>query len=297
MNRDEPREGIPHMKKTDDDGKGAYVRRVTQETQRYTEDLMAENHRLRLSVAASESDRQRTQESLRSAEDVLLQNQALRDRVAALQQETQALEARVLDACGALDRRRREQEELQASVRRAQAESDRFAEQYRNLETQNMNLANLYVASYRLHGTVDRDEVLATIQEIVTNLVGSEEIGVFEMDAGGSTLSLVASTGIDADRYKRIRVGAGRIGRCAETAETYVADGEGDDSGEADLTACVPLALAGRVCGAIALFRLLPQKSGIEALDRELFDLLATHAATALYCATAYARAHVTATS
>jgi hypothetical protein len=44
------------------------------------------------------------------------------------------------------------------------------------------------------------------------------------------------------------------------------------------------------VSGAIALFRLLPQKSGIEAVDRELFELLATHAATALHCARLHAR-------
>ena len=42
--------------------------------------------------------------------------------------------------------------------------------------------------------------------------------------------------------------------------------------------------LEDRVTGAIALFRLLPQKTALEAVDRELFDLLATHAAMALYC-------------
>ena len=34
----------------------------------------------------------------------------------------------------------------------------------------------------------------------------------------------------------------------------------------------------------MAIFRLLPQKTGLVALDHELFDLLATHAARALYC-------------
>ena len=35
--------------------------------------------------------------------------------------------------------------------------------------------------------------------------------------------------------------------------------------------------------GAIAVFRLLGQKSGLEEIDLQLFDLLASHAATALY--------------
>jgi hypothetical protein len=44
------------------------------------------------------------------------------------------------------------------------------------------------------------------------------------------------------------------------------------------------------VTGAIAIYRLLPQKSGFEEVDRELFELLATHAATALYCTSLHAR-------
>jgi hypothetical protein len=50
------------------------------------------------------------------------------------------------------------------------------------------------------------------------------------------------------------------------------------------------LTLDGRVTGAIAIFKLLPQKAGIEDLDREIFELLATHAATALYCTGLHAK-------
>jgi hypothetical protein len=290
MKNDDEQAGAP-LRRGETDG-GAYVRRVTEDTRRYAEELMAENHRLRLALAACETDAQRADDARRASESVLLQNQSLRERVATLEQERVTLQERVLDACTALERHRREQEHLQTSMRRVQAESERFAEQYRDLEAQNANLANLYVASYRLHGTLDRQEVLSTIQEIVTNLVGSEEIGVFELDEGGSSLRLVASTGIDPEPYRVIPMGSGRIGRCAQTGETYVSadDSATEAVGEADLTACVPLRLHDRVSGAIALFRLLPQKSGIEALDRELFDLLATHAATALYSAAAYAR-------
>jgi hypothetical protein len=52
----------------------------------------------------------------------------------------------------------------------------------------------------------------------------------------------------------------------------------------------VPLKLEGKVMGVIAIFRLLPQKGGIEDLDRELFDLLATQAAFALYCTGLHAK-------
>jgi hypothetical protein len=38
------------------------------------------------------------------------------------------------------------------------------------------------------------------------------------------------------------------------------------------------------VTGAVALFRLLPQKLELLELDRELFRLLESHLALALYC-------------
>jgi hypothetical protein len=152
---------------------------------------------------------------------------------------------------------------------------------------QNSNLANLYVASYRLHGTLDRPEVLAIIQEIIVNLVGSEELGIFELNSNGSTLSLLASVGIDPAPYQTIPLGSGLIGRSAFTGEMYLAGQTRDTAAsreEANLTACVPLKLNDKVTGAIAVFRLLQQKAGLETLDHELFDLLASHAAMALYC-------------
>ena len=225
-----------------EDGPAAYVRRVAHDTVKYTEDLMAENHRLRLELATLAT----------------------------------------------------EHADLVSNLQRAQADSERYAAQYRDLESQNTSLANLYVASYRLHGTLDRGEVLGTIQEIVTNLVGCEEIAIFEVNEAGTSLALAASTGIDPETYASVALGEGVIGRCARTGETFVAGDEGEapppGEGDAALSACVALRLDGRVSGAIALFRLLPQKSGIEAVDRELFDLLATHAATALHCASLHAR-------
>ncbi|HEV2721355.1 MAG TPA: diguanylate phosphodiesterase, partial [Thermoanaerobaculia bacterium] len=53
---------------------------------------------------------------------------------------------------------------------------------------------------------------------------------------------------------------------------------------EEQLTACIPLKLDDRVVGVIGIFRLLQQKQGLEPLDFELFDLLSSHAASALFC-------------
>jgi alanyl-tRNA synthetase len=242
---------------------GSYVERVREDTQRYAAELLKENERLRLTVVALQQESSELRDEAQRAKDELAQISA---------RETKLREA--------LDR--------------VEEENRRFSSRYVEVEQENSNLANLYVASYRLHGTVDREEVLAVIQEIAANLIGSEEMAVFEMSPDAAALQLVASFGVDPAPYHRVALSQGLIGRAAASGETYVAGEQPLAEGvacERDLTACIPLKLGGRVTGAIALFRLLPQKSGIETLDRELFDLLATHAATALYCSSLMTRA------
>jgi nitrate/nitrite-specific signal transduction histidine kinase len=170
-----------------------------------------------------------------------------------------------------------------------EAANQSSSRQYFEVEQQNNNLANLYVASFQLHSTLDRGEVLSAIQEIVINLIGSEELAIYEMDDDGRELKLVGSFGIDPAAYATVPVGAGTlgiIGRTAVSGEIYLAAKGVDPSRtarETNLTACVPLKLGDQVRGVLAIFRLLPQKSGLEAIDYELFNLLAAHAATALY--------------
>jgi len=167
-----------------------------------------------------------------------------------------------------------------------------FSSRYIDVEQQNTNLANLYVATYQLHGTLDRDRVLAAIKEVIINLIGSEELAIWEMN--GDKLTLLDSFGIDEDEWARVPLDreAGLVGLVAETGQRYV-QGEAELVGtgrEENLSACIPLKLDDTVIGAIAVFRLLPQKSGFEAIDMELFELLGSHAATALYCTRATSR-------
>src|SRR5204863_4199521 len=131
-----------------------------------------------------------------------------------------------------------------------------YAEQYRDLETQNTNLANLYVASYQLHGTLEPEQVLVRVQEIVTNLVGCEELAIFERAPDSTTFSLAAATGLSAQRHRQVRSGVGVIGSCLATGEIFI-KGSGPEptsrlEEETDLTACVPLKLGDEVSGAIA---------------------------------------------
>ena len=174
------------------------------------------------------------------------------------------------------------------NVTRAELEqrNQEFAERYLEVEQQNTNLANLYVASYQLNGTLDRERVVAAIQEIVINLIGSEELAIWELDEDLGVLSLIGSFGIDAEEWAGVPLGSGVVGSVAYTGERYVA-AELDElplGRDERFTACIPLKLDDRVVGVIGIFGLLQQKQGLEPVDFELFDLLGSHAASALYC-------------
>ena len=169
-----------------------------------------------------------------------------------------------------------------------QEESRRASERYVEVEQQNTNLANLYVASYQLHGTLDRQRILDAMKEIIINLIGSEELAIWELDAEHEELKLAASFGIDEDAWGAVPLdlNAGIVGLVTVTGERFIA-GQSPllpAGREAGLNACIPLKLDDRVIGAIGIFSLLAQKEGLEPVDLEMFDLLATHGATALYC-------------
>jgi GAF domain-containing protein len=163
----------------------------------------------------------------------------------------------------------------------------RHEERFAEVEQQNANLAALYAASYQLH-TPRRAEVLRAIHEIVINLIGSEELAVLDIGAGGE-LRLLSHMGVDPDALGAIRTDLGVIARAlaAGGPVARTADQPLDPHG---VTACVPLLVDGRRIGLILVFGLLPQKPRLEPFDHELLGLLATHAATALYCSELHER-------
>jgi hypothetical protein len=134
------------------------------------------------------------------------------------------------------------------------AESRQCAEQLAAAEQRIGHLAKLQAAMRELHEASMPADVLTTIKEIIANLVGCEEMGIYARRPDGG-LILLDGIGVGADH----------------------------EGTEATAIVSVPLHLNGRVVGIIALFKLLPQKAGLEAVDHELFSLLSSHAARALH--------------
>ena len=157
------------------------------------------------------------------------------------------------------------------------------------LEEQNNNLANLYVASYQLHSTLDFKEVIAIVMEIVVNLVGAEVFCILLKDGVSGDLTVIAAEGMPRRPVDRIPLGEGILGTAAKTGEPYYRPAQ--EKGEADFfhpLAAIPLKIKDHVIGVIAVNGLFPQKHGFSPVDYELFNLLAGHAATAIFSSKLY---------
>ena len=237
----------------------SYVGRATEDTQRLLREVVLENEKLQVLFDSAERENERLQRELAT------QNEELQ-------------------------RQRREHDALRRKLNDVEHESRGFAKQFAEIEERNMNLANLYVSSYQLHGTLDRGAVLESIKEILINLIGCEELAVFELSEDDASLDLVTSFGIDEEKYRSISLTDHVLGKLTSTGGTYIGGTSASPGECVSVTACLPLKLDGRVTGAIVLFSLLPHKPGLRELDFELFDLLGTHAATALYCTSLHGR-------
>ena len=240
--------------------KGHEFLQIVGKAREFTEELLKENERLRFKVASLEAAGGGP-----GAAD---------DRVTGLLARVRDLEERLA--------------EVQAKHRKVEDENKEFADRYIEIEEQNNNLANLYVASYQLHSTLDYQEVLRIVQEIVINLIGAEAFHLLMVSEKTGQLELESSEGQGAPAS--VALGEGLIGKAAQTGENYFAESVArrEPSPFAEPIAVIPLKIKDSVIGVISINKLLVQKTPFTTMDYELFTLLAGHAATAIFSAKLY---------
>jgi nitrate/nitrite-specific signal transduction histidine kinase len=224
------------------------------------------------------------------AQELLKENERLRFKAASLEQENKSLEnsAKAPPSTGLVERVRtleQEKEELLKRYQQVEEENVDFAKRYLEIEEENNNLANLYVASFQLHSTLDFREVVQVVMEIVINLVGAEKFSLMLLDENKGDLSAVSSEGVPREKIPHIKLGEGVVGKVVqEGTGPYIAEGE--KRSEIILTeplVVIPMKIKDQVIGAIVVYTTLEQKESFSPLDFELFNLLAGHAATALF--------------
>src|SRR3954447_17096151 len=127
-------------------------------------------------------------------EELLRENQRLRYRVAALETEgTAGFNDEVQRLRTEVQQLTEENRRIAERFKEVEEENKDFANRYIEVEEQNNNLANLYVASYQLHSTLDFNEVVRIVMEIIINLVGAETFCVMLLDEKTNDLRMVAN--------------------------------------------------------------------------------------------------------
>lgn len=224
-------------------------------------------------------------------QELLKENERLRFKLVELEEE---LKERGKNRVKFLEERSRilekEKKEIQERYRQVEAENKDFAAKYLDVEEENNNLANLYVASYQLHSTLDFNEVLRTVIEIVSNLIGAERFAIMIVDETTEELKVIASEGLNKEDIPKVKSGEGIIGEVVITGESYFEEFVPGRTSK-DLSkpvVCIPLKIKEKVIGVIAIYSLLIQKKGFINVDYELFNLLVGHTATAIFSSKLY---------
>jgi hypothetical protein len=153
------------------------------------------------------------------------------------------------------------------------------------IERNHFLLMRLNAASARLIQSLEGGDVFDASAEIIANLIGSEEIAIFDYSAAKQNFSLAWSSGVEADALQPFLCGAGMFGRAVEQGTSQFKERQPEAlllPFEKKLTACVILKSSREIVGVIALFGLLPQKNGLEWADYELLKFLETYAAVAI---------------
>jgi GAF domain-containing protein len=225
-------------------------------------------------------------------EELLRENESLRERVSNLMRKRArggtGDEESVPDQAGLQERVRdleRERDDLRARQAKVEEMNRSFCARCEEIEAQHNHLANLYVASHQLHATLEFGEVVATLKEILINLVGAEAFALYWVEEQRGTLRTEASEGTEGRVQGQIRFEGDPLSSAVRQGQSYYADPlpARSEIDPARPIACIPLRIGDRVIGVVAIYRLFQQKDRFTPADFELFTLLAGHASTALF--------------
>ncbi|MCP4200902.1 MAG: GAF domain-containing protein [bacterium] len=178
-------------------------------------------------------------------------------------------------------------DKLKANLIAAEQDMDELATRLVDTENQRGRLMNLYVATYQLHATLDVEEVTTTIAEISRELVGAEKFALLMRDDGHAKCEIALAQGLDTDDERfagdYYLGGDPQVDRTLQDGVLRMDIEEGSDA-----LAVVPLTVQGAIVGAVVVLKLFDHKSAFTPDDRDLLDLLAAHAASALLAARMY---------
>jgi hypothetical protein len=233
------------------------------------------------------------------SDELVQENRRLRDQIMTLETDNAELRTQlasdraIRDLLKKIDQLERDKQRLLSEVHEQEEITGRITNRFAEIEGELESFANLYVASFQLHGSLRLRTVVRHIKELLQQLVGARSMAVYFSDEEGRRLVPIAAEGVDLATVPIVPVqdSGGQqdatsavVERTFLTGVLHVAEGEITTSP----AACIPLAIEDRTVGAIVVHGLLAQKPQFVTVDRELFKLLGAHAGAAIVAAYLY---------
>lgn len=178
--------------------------------------------------------------------------------------------------------------ELREKLADLESDREQLSRSLAEHEQQASRLMSLYVATYQLHASLDPQEVQNTVADIAVNLLGAERFALIFWSGDGASCEVTAGQGLEDDTtglYSSGHYHGGDPALDATLADGVLRMGPVEGS---SAVAVVPLAVQGVTVGALVVLKLFDHKPQLRAEDRDLLDLLAAHAASALFAARVY---------
>ena len=160
-------------------------------------------------------------------EELVGENRRLRQTLAGLEEENAALKTQlasdkaIRDLIGKIDELEREKARLLSTVHSQADISNRFAE----IESELESFANLYVASFQMHLSLQVRTVVRHVRELLVQLVGARALAVYFVDEGKRHLAPIATDGVDIASVPDIPLGEGAVDRVEDNHRAHLPDG------------------------------------------------------------------------
>jgi len=234
----------------------------------------------------------------RFTQELLRENEALNQQIAELENDNAAMRLQIKsdqairELLTKIEQLETEKAQLVSEFREVEAKSSAVEMTYSEVENELANLASLYVASRQLHSTMNVSSAVRQLKEILEQLVGAATYAVYFLSDDATRLVRIASHGMEDDALAHVDLREGPVGKVFTAGASSIAeDGDLTNRGVSNPAACIPLRIADRVVGVIAIFSTLEQKTRFLPVDYEFFKLLSGHAASAIVAARLFADA------
>lgn len=221
----------------------------------FTHELLKENDRMRRHIVSLEqqvSTSQQASPSQQTLDDLI-------EKIHMLENERRALRERFS-----------EMDSLET----------RLDERYEEIESENNDLASLYVAKSQLHSSLDLAHVVQVTIEILLNFCGASRFAVVLFNEHGE-LKPLASEGLSMAAVPACDPTAGQLGRSMAARRPIIADSL-TVSADHEPVVSIPLCCGRDIIGAVLVWEFLAQKQELWDVDRRIFGLLCESAGVAL---------------